>query len=72
MAMHWLKAYPVEALLASRFKTNEKTARNHVKKYVLAIQALKVIKVCVLAIFEHMYHVIHSLIVASVDKVAKL
>jgi hypothetical protein len=51
MAMHWLKTYPSDAVIAGTFKVDEKTARTQVWKYILAIQALKEQKV--IAITEH-------------------
>ena len=40
MAIYWLRHYPTEVPLSGTFKMDEKTIREHIKKYVRAIQAL--------------------------------
>jgi hypothetical protein len=45
MTLHWLKRYPVEAMMSTTFSMNEDTVRKWVWLYSAAIQALKPHKV---------------------------
>jgi DDE superfamily endonuclease len=45
ITINWLKLYDTEHVLAGRWKLDESTIRNHVKKHLDAIQSLKETKV---------------------------
>ena len=58
MTAHFLKCYPIEAVLAGMFKTGEKTVRKWVWFFASKIQALKKSKVsCWLLLLRSFLHI---------------
>lgn len=51
MTLHFLKRYPTEIELATRFNMNERTVREIIWKFARKLQALKTQKVCSVDLF---------------------